>query len=181
MNLMKKKRVSYSIFAFFGTALLILLDQGTKFLATRHLSESHGGGDLILWDGVFRLHYLENRGAAFGILQGQKVFLSIITCVAVVLLCWVFVCLPLERRYHALRCLITFLLAGALGNFIDRMRQGYVVDFFYFELIDFPVFNVADIYVTCSAIALLVLFFFYYREEDIERLLAAMRPFRRKT
>ena len=56
--------------------------------------------------------------------------------------------------------------AGAIGNFIDRIRQSYVVDFFYFELIDFPVFNVADIYVTLSAIALIIVVLFYYKEED---------------
>ena len=57
-------------------------------------------------------------------------------------------------------------MAGAFGNLIDRVFRGYVVDFFYFKWIDFPVFNVADIYVTLSAIALIIVVLFYYKEED---------------
>jgi signal peptidase II len=63
--------------------------------------------------------------------------------------------------------LIAF-LAGAIGNCIDRVARGYVVDFFYFCLIDFPIFNVADIYVTLSAFFMLVLGLFYYKEDDFE-------------
>ena len=61
-------------------------------------------------------------------------------------------------------------MAGAFGNCIDRIRLNYVVDFFYFKLIDFPIFNMADIYVTVSAVALILLVFIYYKEEDLERI-----------
>ena len=64
----------------------------------------------------------------------------------------------------------THLVAGAFGNCIDRIRLNYVVDFFYFKLIDFPIFNMADIYVTVSAVALILLVFIYYKEEDLERI-----------
>ena len=64
--------------------------------------------------------------------------------------------------------ILIFLMAGAVGNLIDRASQQYVVDFLYFKLINFPIFNVADIYVTCSAIALMILGIFYYKDEDIE-------------
>ena len=60
------------------------------------------------------------------------------------------------------------LIAGALGNFYDRLVQQYVVDFIYFCLIDFPIFNLADIYVTCSLIIFLFFFFFFYKEEDFQ-------------
>lgn len=59
-------------------------------------------------------------------------------------------------------------MAGALGNFIDRTLQGYVIDFFYFKWINFPIFNVADIYVTTAVILLLVLVLFYYKEEELD-------------
>ena len=62
---------------------------------------------------------------------------------------------------------LVFLLSGAIGNFIDRMIRGFVVDFFYFSLIDFPIFNVADIYVTVSFVVLAVLILFVYKEEDL--------------
>ena len=62
--------------------------------------------------------------------------------------------------------LLTFISAGAVGNLIDRIQLGYVRDFIYFSIIDFPVFNVADIYVTVSTALLVILVLFYYREED---------------
>ena len=76
----------------------------------------------------------------------------------------------MERRYLVLRILAVLIVAGAIGNFIDRLRLGYVVDFFYFCLIDFPIFNVADIYVTVSTFVLLFVMFFYYKEEDLDRI-----------
>ena len=59
-------------------------------------------------------------------------------------------------------------MAGAFGSLIDRVARGYVVDFFYFKLIDFPIFNVADIYVTVTMVLLIGLILFYYKEEDFE-------------
>ena len=76
--------------------------------------------------------------------------------------------IPLEKRFHPLRLIGVALSAGAIGNLIDRMVNGYVVDFLYVELIDFPIFNVADCYVTVSAFVLVILFLFYYKEEDLE-------------
>ena len=66
--------------------------------------------------------------------------------------------------------MLSLLLAGAAGNFIDRITRNYVVDFFYFEWINFPIFNVADIYVTCSIVLLLIFFLFVYKEDDFELL-----------
>ena len=65
-----------------------------------------------------------------------------------------------------LHLIAVLLTAGALGNFIDRITQGYVVDFFYFSLIDFPIFNVADIYVVVSFIALIICILFIYKDEE---------------
>lgn len=78
-----------------------------------------------------------------------------------------------------MRFIIVLLVSGAIGNFIDRCLNNYVIDFFYFKLIDFPVFNVADIYVTVAAILLILLFCFYYKEEDIDMLLSKL-PFVKK-
>ena len=66
--------------------------------------------------------------------------------------------------------ILIFFAAGAIGNFIDRVSLNYVVDFLYFKLINFPIFNVADIYVTCSAFVIIVLGIFYYKDEDIDRI-----------
>lgn len=164
------KQIISKVIAIIALVGLIAFDQLTKFLAVRYLSPQEGGFDRILWNGVFRLHYLENRGAAFGILQGQKILFVIITIVICIIICWAYLRLPLEKHFMPLRILCVFVLAGAFGNFIDRLRYEYVVDFFYFELIDFPVFNVADIYVTCSVIVFVILFLFYYKEADLARI-----------
>ena len=145
--------------------LLVLLDQWTKVLAVRHLMNTDG---ITLIPKVFRLYYLENRGSAFGLMQNQKVFLVFFTVIILAALTFFYRKIPDTGRMMPLKIAAVLIYAGAIGNFIDRIRQSYVVDFFYFELIDFPVFNVSDIYVTTAAIALIILVIFYYKDEDFE-------------
>lgn len=145
------------------TALLVLLDQATKLAAVSALKD---GDPYVLIPGVFQLQYLENRGAAFGLLQNARIFFLAVTLIALAAVIYVLVRLPLKRRYIVLRFLMVLIAAGAVGNMIDRVFLGYVRDFLYFSLIDFPIFNVADIYVTCATILLILLLLFYYKEED---------------
>ena len=70
------------------------------------------------------------------------------------------------KRLRAMKIILMFVAAGAVGNLIDRIRLGYVIDFLYFELIDFPVFNVADCYITVSMFVILLLVIFFYKDED---------------
>ena len=154
------------------TALLLALDQFTKYLAAVHLKN---GNSIVIIKDVFQLHYLENQGAAFGMFQGGKVVFVIITLLLVIAMAYIYWHCPMEKKYMWLRIIILFLMAGAFGNLIDRVRLNYVVDFFYFELIDFPIFNVADIYVCCSMALLLILFLFYYKEEDVEVLIPSRK------
>jgi signal peptidase II len=145
------------------TALLVLLDQATKLAAVSALKD---GGPYVLIPGVFQLQYLENRGAAFGLLQNARIFFLAVTLIALAAVIYVLVRLPLKRKYIVLRFLMVLIAAGAVGNMIDRVFLGFVRDFLYFSLIDFPIFNVADIYVTCATILLILLLLFYYKEED---------------
>ena len=148
-----------------GIAGLVLIDQWTKWLAVGHLK---GSADISLFPGVLELSYLENRGMAFGMLQGQRI-LFIVLCVAFfAALVWLFVRIPKTRYFLPLIATGAVLAAGALGNLIDRAAQGYVVDFIYISLIRFPVFNVADIYVVCGGILLVILALFRYRDEDFD-------------
>lgn len=148
--------------------ILIVIDQVAKAAAVTHLK---GQEAFVLWDGVFELRYLENHGAAFGMLQNQRTFFIIGTIVLLIILAYLYLKrIPDERRYQWLNVIIVLYVAGAIGNFIDRLLNEYVVDFFYFVLIDFPIFNIADIYVVVSTVLLLVLGFFYYKEEDFERI-----------
>lgn len=147
-----------------GFFLAIGLDQWTKLLAVSHLKDR---APYILWEGVFELFYSENRGAAFGMLQGRQGFFLL---VAVIVLGCAVACIirmPATRKYLPLHLIACFLSAGAAGNMIDRFLRGYVVDFLYFKLIDFPIFNVADCYVTISMFVFILLFLFYYKEEDL--------------
>ena len=144
--------------------LLLILDRITKIWATNSLMS----GDIKVWDGVLSFHYLENRGAAWGVFKDAFWLFYIITAVAVVVMAILYAKIPFVKRYWFLRFLMVMLCAGAVGNFIDRAMYHYVVDFIYVELINFPVFNIADIYVTGSVIMLVIsLFFVYNKDTDL--------------
>ena len=134
-------------------------------LAVKHLMNQD---PYVMIEGVFQLRYLENRGAAFGMMQGQKTFFLITATIAVALIAYAYFKLPWEKRYHPLRVIGLFIAGGAVGNMIDRVVLSYVVDFFYFELINFPIFNVADIYVSCATVLLAILILFYYDEDELD-------------
>jgi signal peptidase II len=144
--------------------VLTLLDQITKILAADRLMD----GPFVIIKGVFELRYLENRGAAFGMLQNQRVFFLVLTVVFLAVITYIYLKIPADRKYLPLRILAIVVTAGAIGNFIDRLTLVYVRDFLYFSLIDFPIFNVADIYVTVSAFVFFVLVLTYYKDSDLE-------------
>lgn len=143
-----------------SVCLLVGLDQWTKYLAVLHLK---GQANVVLWEGVFELEYRENTGAAFSILQGKSWFLIGFTALALVLVA-VFLCRSRLGRSPWVRVAGVLILAGGIGNLIDRIFRGFVVDFLYFSLIDFPVFNVADCCVCVGAALLIVYTLFFYRD-----------------
>lgn len=149
--------------------ITIAFDQWTKALAVTNLK---GKSDILLIPGVLQLTYLENTGAAFSFAANQNGFQTVMTFVTPIVMALIlfFVIrstfLTNKDRYKAMRIDLLFILTGALGNYIDRVQNHYVVDFIYFSLIHFPVFNVADIYVTLSVIVLFILFIFYYKEDE---------------
>lgn len=155
-----------------GVGVLVLLDQVTKKLAEIFLWKQE---DIPIIKGVFELSYVENRGAAFGMLQDKRVLFLLLTAVAVAVLLWLFSRIPLKKRFLPLHLAVGFLVSGAVGNLIDRAMNGYVIDFLYFKLIDFPVFNVADIYVTVSCGVLIVLLLFFYKEEDLQQIFSGKK------
>lgn len=154
------------------SVLLILFDQFTKYLATVKLK---GKEPFDVIEGVFQFYYHENTGSAFGMFGGKTIFLLLFTSLILIGILYIYFKMPEEKRFLPLRILAMFLIAGAVGNMIDRFAYHYVVDFLYFELIDFPIFNVADCYITVTAVILLILSFFYYKEEDFDRLAAALK------
>lgn len=186
---MGKKNSKNMITAFLAVIILVFVDQVTKYLAVIKLKDSMKNSFELI-SGVFELRYLENQSAAFGIdiisviqkifnfsywtenpmafLKAKMIFFSIITILVVVFLVYWYRRIPNTKRFRLLNFILVLFVSGAIGNLIDRVANNYVVDFFYFKLIDFPIFNVADIYVTIAAFLFIVLGFFYYKEEDFE-------------
>ncbi len=157
------------------SAILVAADQYTKMLAVLRLKDQ---APFVLINNVFELLYSENRGAAFGMLQGKQGFFFVIAIIVFAAAVWAMVRMPgfENRRYHWMKLCIIMITAGAVGNMVDRISQGYVVDFLYFKLINFPIFNVADIYVTTATAILMALLLFYYNEEDLECFQKGGRP-----
>ncbi len=159
-----QNRTGHYISAILLVILGVALDQYTKQLAITHLK---GQKSFVILNNIFELQYLENRGAAFGLLQNQQFFFFISVVIISIVIIWFYTRVPINRRFLPLRLCAVFIMAGAFGNCIDRVTQRFVVDFFYFSLIDFPIFNVADIYVTVATFFLALLILFYYKEEEL--------------
>lgn len=172
MSKEKKKMLGIDLLLF---VLLILADQFTKHLAVIHLKDKD---PITLFQDVLELQYLENRGAAFGMLQNQKIFFIFIALLILVVITWVLLKTPDRRKYRSLHFLLVLIASGAVGNMIDRLRFDYVVDFIYFVLINFPIFNVADIYVTVATACLVILLLFVYKEEDLSFLSFNQKKYR---
>ncbi len=147
-----------------AAALLVVIDQLTKFFAARHLS----GGPCVLIPGVLELRYVENHGAAFGILPGKQWFFILLTVVMLIAFLVIYLRQNEESRPLPLNLALIGLIGGAAGNLIDRVYFHFVRDFIYFRLIDFPVFNVADICVTVSAVIFIIYVLFFGDDEKAE-------------
>ncbi len=134
-----------------AVALLVGIDQLIKLWASQTLAAV---GNIPVIEGVFEFSYVENRGAAFGILQDQRWIFIVLTIVVVIAAVW----LLFSGRVKSwlVRTPIILALAGGVGNLIDRIWHGYVVDMFYFKLIDFAVFNFADVCVVVGCIWLIL-------------------------
>ena len=151
-----------------AAVLFLVLSAFDLFTKSVAVSALERGKRIPLIPGVLEFYYIQNRGAAFGIFQDGTFILGLISAIALCVLIFVYMRVPDEKKYLPLRLVLIFIAAGAAGNLYDRITLQYVRDFIYFSLIDFPVFNVADIYVTCSVFILAYLILFYYKEEDLQ-------------
>lgn len=172
---MKKRKIFLLIFDLLILALLVTLDQYTKYIAVQKLKNQPA---FNIINGVLEFNYLENRGAAFGMLQNQKIFFVFVAAVFLCVIIYVLVKAPLDKKYFKLHLLLVMIAGGAIGNLIDRLRFDYVVDFIYIVLINFPIFNVADMYVTFSTVLLIIQVLFVYKENDFYFLSFNQKRFR---
>ena len=128
-------------------ALCIAADQAVKYYVASHLALYEKAP---LLPGVVELFHIRNTGGGFSILAGHTWILTVLTAALMAGIAWVLV----KKHFpHPLAMwTLTLILGGGLGNLIDRVRLGYVVDMFHFQFINYPVFNVADILVVCGTI-----------------------------
>ncbi|SHE32396.1 signal peptidase II [Caldanaerobius fijiensis DSM 17918] len=132
----------------FIVILIIVIDQVSKYFARIYLRPVK---TIPVIDNFFHLTYVENRGAAFGILQNQLWFFIVITIMVGFALIYMMISMP-EKNKH-IKLILAMILGGAIGNFIDRIRLGYVVDFLDFKIWSY-IFNVADSFIVIGAILL---------------------------
>ncbi|WP_368251557.1 signal peptidase II [Enterococcus sp. 2201sp1_2201st1_B8_2201SCRN_220225] len=149
--------ISYLVIA----ALLVVADQLMKYWIVSNLSL---GEALNVIPDVFSLTYFQNSGAAWSILEGQMWFFALVTFIAVPVCLWLLWKNREGSKFYSFA--LSLVIAGALGNFIDRMRLGYVVDMFQTDFINFPIFNVADM---CLTIGVALVFIYALFEERFER------------
>ena len=160
--------------------ILIIFDQITKYWAAISLK---GKNEFNIIKDVLCFHYLDggNTGAAWGMLSGKTFLFVIFTLVAIAfivkIMSNIFRLMQSDKstKLVALNYVFATLMAGAVGNLIDRVLHQYVIDFIYFKLINFPIFNVADIYVVVACILFILLMLFYYKEEELGQIFPFMK------
>ena len=151
--------MQFALYAIFAAAI-VAADQFTKYLTVANIAL---GQKIPFLPGVLQFTYIQNTGAAFSSFEGQQWLFALIFALFTVLVIWEFKTkkmgfLPFERW-----C-VAAIYGGGLGNMIDRIRMGYVVDMIETVFMDFPVFNVADCFITCGCIAMMVSLFFFNKE-----------------
>lgn len=138
--------------------IVLLADIFTKRVAVSALTD---GKSIPIIKDVFHLTYVENRGIAFGAFSGGRIFFIIVSVAMVAALFAYLYKTPEEKRTVWQKLSLSLTIGGAAGNFMDRVFLGYVIDFFDFRLINFPVFNVADIAV-CVGVGLLMVHMIFF-------------------
>jgi len=165
---MKKSKRQLNIFyGIISCILFIFVDQLTKWFAVQFLKNR---SDIVLIPEILELHYLENVGVAFGALKNRQWIPILFAILITVVFSCLYYSIAKEKGFLLLKISLIGIIAGALGNMIDRIWHGYVIDFIYAVFIDFPVFNIADCYIVISIIILAILMLFIYSEEELKHI-----------
>ena len=156
---------------------IIVIDQWTKLLTLKYVKDTQG---FYIINKVLRIFFVRNEGMAWGMLQNKQIIFIIITPIVIAALIYVFYKMPFEKKYIIMRICLIFLTGGAIGNLIDRVDavdrvellngvfttgnlfHGYVVDMIYAEIINFPVFNIADSFITAGFALLMISIIFIF-------------------
>ncbi|MEA4815747.1 MAG: signal peptidase II [Lachnospiraceae bacterium] len=149
------------IIGILGVIVLIAIDRFTKYLAVLNLEPSES---ITFIKGFMDFTLIKNTGAAFGMLEGARWFFIVLTVLVLAFIIYYYRKIPINKNYNIIRGALVFISAGAIGNFLDRVINGYVTDFFEFTFFSFPVFNVADIFVVCGTFVLAYMMLFKIKD-----------------
>ena len=152
------------IWDFVCIILINSLDRLSKIAAEYYCINEN----FVLIEDIFEITYLKNMGGAFGILNNQRFFFIFIACLFVSLIVFFLFATPNDKKFNALHIWISFVLSGTIGNLVDRIIYGSVIDMFYISKLDFPVFNLSDVFITLGTIFTLILVLFKFKEKDFE-------------
>ncbi len=169
-NKLSGRNIIISIITF---AILYMIDRVSKTYVASKLKDSD---PITFFNDKFELSYLENVGAAWGILSGKQLFLIVFTMLIICIIIFFYFRIPGDKRFLILKISVILLLTGAIGNLVDRIRFNYVIDFLYFKAIDFPVFNIADCYVTVGAFILVLCLMFKYDQDELDFWFLSKKP-----
>lgn len=147
--------------ALLSAAAIVGLDQLFKYLAIVFLSDSILTFPII--ENVFHLTYIENRGAAFSMLEGKTVFLTVLTGLVIIALIYLLVADKIKSNYVIWS--VALIIGGGIGNIVDRIFRGFVVDYLDFRLINFAIFNFADCCIVVGTILILIYVIFFDKGE----------------
>ena len=150
------------IISIIAAVILVIIDQITKYIAIVKLKPI---GNITFIKGFMDFTFVQNRGAAFGILNGRTWLLLLLAVTICIVMVVIIKKLPHTKEYGYLRTSLIVILAGAVGNIIDRLVRGYVTDFFEFTFFRFPVFNMAEIYVVIGTIMMACIVLFVIKED----------------
>lgn len=158
--------------------LLVIIDRITKIWAEATLIK----GNIELIPGMLRFELLPggNNGAAWGMLSGHQLLFIIIASLVCIMLLFIIYNMPFEKKLYPIIVFMTLIISGGIGNMIDRAFIGTVTDFISFYIINFPIFNVADMYVSVATVVFIIMFLFYYSDDDLKSIENSVKSVFRK-
>ena len=142
------------------------IDQLTKLLAINNLRDL--ADEIPVINKVFGLYYVENKGISFSMLSSKMALIIIITSIIMLILIYVLIRTPKTKYFMPFSIVLSVIVGGAAGNMIDRIFRGFVIDFIMLDFINFPIFNVADIFVCVGLFILVILIIFKYKDKDFD-------------
>ena len=144
----------------------VVIDQLTKLLSINNLRDL--ADEIPVINKVFGLYYVENKGISFSMLSSKMALIIIITSIIMLILIYVMIRTPKTKYFMPFSIVLSVIVGGAAGNMIDRIFRGFVIDFIMLDFINFPIFNVADIFVCVGLFILVILIIFKYKDKDFD-------------